>query len=126
MTNKHLAFSQAEAVNVLGQIRKARRRPCILAKSESATTLRRWTLAFVFFALATLTAWAVPFPTPTPTPIAGHGSAPIYADLQAGSDMCAKIVTAMKTHPGGAWIQIPAGRFVCTTQLMVPNDGQNP
>lgn len=32
----------------------------------------------------------------------------------------------MKTHPGGAWIQIPAGRFVCTTQLLVPNDGQDP
>lgn len=53
-------------------------------------------------------------------------AAPIYADRQAGSDMCAKIVAAMRAFPNGGWIQLPQGKFVCTTQLLVPNDGASP
>lgn len=54
----------------------------------------------------------------------------IFADQQSGSDMCAKIIAAATAIQNGtvtaSTILVPAGTFVCTTQLLFPNDGGSP
>lgn len=54
----------------------------------------------------------------------------IFADQQTGSDMCAKIITGATAIQNGSStaseIRVPAGTFVCTTQLLFPNDGGSP
>lgn len=47
-----------------------------------------------------------------------------YADQFSGSDMVAKILAAMTDMAStGGDIYVPAGTYVCTTQLLIPNDG---
>jgi hypothetical protein len=54
-------------------------------------------------------------------------SGPVYADQQAGADICAKIVTAMTKNPGGAEIIVPVGNWTtCAADIVVPNDGTVP